>query len=1128
MKVTTAYLFLFLLIISNCFSQTTAIPDANFEQKLIDLSIDTNGLNGNILDSDAQAVTNLTLTGNAITNLTGLEAFVNVVTLNLGTNQFATVPLSTLTLLQELVFDQNVVLANLNLSNNVNLKKLDIRANGGTNTAPITLIDLSNNTQLEYIHIYNFKLLQNVIFPTTNTVEYVFLLMFADINVDFSGYDNLETLFLSTNFSNSLTINVVLPNNQTTLKSASFQGGNITNANLSTMLGLTYLSLQQTNTQTLQLPTTNTLKTIRISGHKIDNVNFANSSGLENLSITNKSVNIPLNIDISQNLLLKKLTATNNYMTNIDVTQNTLLNNINVSSNQLTSLNVDQNILLKDLDAGNNLLPFINLSQNVLLENLKLNNNVIPSLDLTTNVILDFVNISNNLFTTTGLDLTQNVLLTYFKASFNQIESLNISQNAILTRLILDHNLFSGTAILDQFYTLRLNNDGIYFGELDVSFNNLSGVVPNYTSLFHLGTPASTNWTRRFELYINNNNFEFGHFENQHSNYVLATNTYVPTTFTTPVMSNYWYAPQAKVNTINTINANAGDPITLTTVVSGAQNHYVWFKDGVQIPGAPDSPNYVINSVNPCDQGVYYCEILSDLVPFENANPPGTQGKNLKLTRNDITLNVTPATNSCPTLISPLNGATNVPINPTITWADSPNACSYTISIGTTSGGTQILNNVNVGDVNIYNLTSNLPVNTQIFITITPNYQSGPTPSCTEQSFTTNASVVLPNCTTLVSPSNGSTNVAINSNISWNAIANATGYFISIGTTSGGTNFVNNFDNGNSTTFNPTTDFAQNTTYFVTITPYNLAGNATSCASQSFTTQTIVTIPNCTSIISPSSGSTNVALNSTISWNAIANATGYFISIGTTSGGTNFVNNFDNGNSTTFNPTTDFAQNTMYFVTITPYNSAGNATSCASESFTTQTIVTIPNCTTLVSPSSGSTNVALNSTISWNAIANATGYFISYGTNNAANNIENMVDVGNVLTYNPPTNFPEQTQIYVVITPYNILGNATGCNLQYFDTETSVVEIPKVVLFTPSFFTPNGDGFNDIWQIEDPKNEVKNILIFDRFGKLLKTIAGDGNWNGTFNNQKLVSDDYWFVIEKKTGELLKGHFTLKR
>ena len=87
-------------------AQTTAIPDANFEQRLIDLMIDTNGLNGNILDSDAQAVTNLTLTGSTITNFTGLEAFVNVVNLNLGNNSFATVPLSNLTLLETLKINE--------------------------------------------------------------------------------------------------------------------------------------------------------------------------------------------------------------------------------------------------------------------------------------------------------------------------------------------------------------------------------------------------------------------------------------------------------------------------------------------------------------------------------------------------------------------------------------------------------------------------------------------------------------------------------------------------------------------------------------------------------------------------------------------------------------------------------------------------------------------------------------------------------------------------------------------------------------------------------------------------------------------------------------------------------------
>lgn len=36
-------------------AQTVAIPDSNFEQALIDLGKDTNGLNGNILLSEAQA-----------------------------------------------------------------------------------------------------------------------------------------------------------------------------------------------------------------------------------------------------------------------------------------------------------------------------------------------------------------------------------------------------------------------------------------------------------------------------------------------------------------------------------------------------------------------------------------------------------------------------------------------------------------------------------------------------------------------------------------------------------------------------------------------------------------------------------------------------------------------------------------------------------------------------------------------------------------------------------------------------------------------------------------------------------------------------------------------------------------
>ena len=126
-------------------AQTTTIPDANFEQRLIDLLIDTNGLNGNILNSDAQVVSNLTLTGNTISNFTGLEAFVNLVNLDLGNNSFATVPLSSLTLLETLKINDNDLLASLDVSQNVLLKIIDIESDTSLNvTIPsITTLDLS-------------------------------------------------------------------------------------------------------------------------------------------------------------------------------------------------------------------------------------------------------------------------------------------------------------------------------------------------------------------------------------------------------------------------------------------------------------------------------------------------------------------------------------------------------------------------------------------------------------------------------------------------------------------------------------------------------------------------------------------------------------------------------------------------------------------------------------------------------------------------------------------------------------------------------------------------------------------------------------------------------------------------
>ncbi|WP_304143139.1 T9SS type B sorting domain-containing protein [Mesoflavibacter zeaxanthinifaciens] len=102
-----------------------------------------------------------------------------------------------------------------------------------------------------------------------------------------------------------------------------------------------------------------------------------------------------------------------------------------------------------------------------------------------------------------------------------------------------------------------------------------------------------------------------------------------------------------------------------------------------------------------------------------------------------------------------------------------------------------------------------------------------------------------------------------------------------------------------------------------------------------------------------------------------------------------------------------------------------------------------------------------------------------------------------------------------------------GCVVRQlnFDINVSVVN----ELFIPKYFTPNGDAYNQVWQIIDPNQIIKEIYIFDRYGKLLKQVSTVHlSWNGMYNGNVLPTNDYWYLINLKSGEQLKGHFTLKR
>ncbi|MFD2824221.1 choice-of-anchor L domain-containing protein [Lacinutrix iliipiscaria] len=90
-----------------------------------------------------------------------------------------------------------------------------------------------------------------------------------------------------------------------------------------------------------------------------------------------------------------------------------------------------------------------------------------------------------------------------------------------------------------------------------------------------------------------------------------------------------------------------------------------------------------------------------------------------------------------------------------------------------------------------------------------------------------------------------------------------------------------------------------------------------------------------------------------------------------------------------------------------------------------------------------------------------------------------------------------------------------------------------VIIDTPLFMTPNGDGYFDTWHITGVNQLTGTIVyIFDRFGKLLKTLPHTSQgWDGTYRGQNMPADDYWFMAEVVQDDKkfqVKGNFTLKR
>jgi len=172
MKKTTYLMAICFAFYSFTYAQFTPIPDANFEQALIDDGIDSNPvIDGQILTSEAAGHTGeLNVAYEGISDFTGIDAFVLMDQVNVNGNlmisidftnspnlnrirarscaNLTTIDVTGLVLVAEMDFG-SASLASLNVTTNTALQDLDVR------NCDLTTLDLSLNNAITIVDVKN-------------------------------------------------------------------------------------------------------------------------------------------------------------------------------------------------------------------------------------------------------------------------------------------------------------------------------------------------------------------------------------------------------------------------------------------------------------------------------------------------------------------------------------------------------------------------------------------------------------------------------------------------------------------------------------------------------------------------------------------------------------------------------------------------------------------------------------------------------------------------------------------------------------------------------------------------------------------------------------------------------------
>ncbi|RNC86805.1 MAG: T9SS C-terminal target domain-containing protein [Winogradskyella sp.] len=449
---------------TDCNFGETFVPDDNFEQALINLGLDSGPLNDFVLTSSIELLTSLDISGNNISDLTGLEDFEALQDFNCSNNAISSIDLSSnINLvalncsnnqLSDLDISNNTLLTTIICSNNT-LSSLDAAFN-----ASLTELDISNNMFASFIPS-NILTLQVFNCDNNDIVELDFQQNTAliDLTCQFNQLETLNlqngqnTILVDLNASNNLDLICIQTDTGTVPAGANWVIDATSQFATECFFGQTFIPDDNFEQALIDLGLDTVLDDYVITDN-IDDISFLNLNSREISDVTG----------IEDFIGLTSLNVEINTISTIDLSTNLNLTILDVSDNILTDLDISNLINLNTLDTSNNELANLDLSQNLSITDLDISNNMITNLDVSLLLDLNLLDCSNNLIE--GLDFTQNVNLNFLYVQANTLinDQLNVQNGNNETIQIFNatNNPDLGCILVDNPVAVITNADGTY------------------------------------------------------------------------------------------------------------------------------------------------------------------------------------------------------------------------------------------------------------------------------------------------------------------------------------------------------------------------------------------------------------------------------------------------------------------------------------------------------------------------------------------------------------------------------------------------------------------------------------------------------------------------------------------